>query len=194
MNAISGTLNSVASTGEERAALSACMATANNVSLEAAEVLNPFAPISQGDLDTLTMLTGAMQGELNILAASQDTDNVDPDQWSRARDEITRSYITASGVEGTVSALPTWRDDAQILADAVVAAPKVFVEAVQTVAGAGGNVADWTIQSILGIVWAALKPIWPWVLVGAVIIAFVLVPELGLLAGRLFGRAVSAVG
>jgi hypothetical protein len=92
--------------------------------------------------ETLTMLRGALDGELRTLGSQADDSPVDPQSWERARRQIERAYVEVSGIEGAAGASVNVEAQAvQILADAIADAPRVFGQTVGGALNAAGTAA-----------------------------------------------------
>jgi len=127
-------LNQVSSVGEERAAILAAQADVAR-GLDLAWQLSTFSsPTPAEASDTLNLLNVALAGEYSALDSSAANSPVDPSNWARARRQVERAYVEVSGIEGAAGAQSNI-DVAQILGDAIVAAPKVFLGAVGSAAG-----------------------------------------------------------
>ena len=136
-------LNEVRSIGQARAALRAAD-EAIDIGLRAADGLSPFSvPTPEGAKAHLNVLRAALKGEHNLIAPMAADSPVDPTQWPRTRRFIERVYHELAGIEGVLGSLASM-DLGQILLDSVLAAPRVFGEAIgqglNTVGRAAGTV------------------------------------------------------
>jgi hypothetical protein len=124
---LSRALNAVRSVGQSRAALAAALdqvARGNDL----AEQLSVFStPDPDEARTTMAIDAGQVTAELRLLEGREDTSPVDPTEWARQRRAIERVFVDVSGIEGVTGALAQI-SFAQILADAIAAAPGLIAE------------------------------------------------------------------
>lgn len=149
MQTVARALNGVASVGQERAALAAARAELDRGAELVSGLSIYSSPTVDQAYDNVTLLRGAIDGEVRGLSASSDDSPIDVVSWPRVRRQIERCYVEVSGIEGAAGAVASI-DVGGILADAIADAPRVFGAGVGTIVRTAGETVGQAGAGVLG--------------------------------------------